>query len=330
MSYNRIFGGSAPPSSKAVVITGGSRGLGYALASCFLAAGDRVLLTSRTAATAEAAAAQLAAEHHAEAHGAACDVRDWAQVHALAQTAVQRLGRIDIWINNAGASQVGKVPIVDTDPSTIKTILDTNLLGSMLGAKAALAVMTQQQGGGQVWLVDGSGARGNATPGNAAYGASKRALTQLLHSLAAECRAGACSVHMFSPGMVATNLLFSVRCRGCHSLTNMSTLRLLNHTGCDDTHQPPVYKHPRRAARGRGGLAGAPHQDHARQWALPEIPHAQGGGVAVAHCEVAPQPVSGRRETGVNVVAVFSFLFSCIIHTCFIIVQHAFSVLSLH
>lgn len=210
-SYTRMFGTTHPSSSKAVVITGASRGLGYALASCFLAAGDRVLLTSRSAATAEAAAAELAAEHNAQALGAACDVRDWQQVSALANTAVEQLGGIDVWINNAGASQVGKVPVEHTDPESLATILNTNLLGAMLGAKAALSVMRDQPGGGQVWLVDGNGARGNATPGNAVYGASKRALTQLLKSLAAECRGGQCSVHMLSPGMVATDLLFSVR-----------------------------------------------------------------------------------------------------------------------
>ncbi len=218
-AYTRMFASSSssphqqhPP--KSIVITGGSRGLGYALASCFLAAGDRVLLTSRSEATAQDAAARLSDTHHTTnmVHGAACDVTNWEHVAALAQTALQLLGgRIDVWINNAGVSQRGKVSVVESDPGDLENILDTNLLGSMYGTKAALQVMRQQQeGGGQVWLVDGNGARGNATPGNAAYGASKRALTQLLRSLVAETKGTGCAVHMLSPGMVATDLLFSV------------------------------------------------------------------------------------------------------------------------
>lgn len=58
-----------------------------------------------------------------------------------------------------------------------------------------------------MFLVDGTGAWGNATPNNAAYGATKRALTQLKDSLSKECAGTSVSVHMFSPGMVATDLL---------------------------------------------------------------------------------------------------------------------------
>lgn len=216
-AYTRMFttSSSSTPTStpKSIVITGGSRGLGYALASCFLAAGDRVLLTSRTLAHAQTAAAHLAETHHTpHVHCAACDVTNWQHVTALAQHALEVLGgRIDVWINNAGISQQGKVSLVDTDPEHLGGVLNTNLLGSMYGTKAALSVMRAQEGGGgAVWLVDGNGARGNATPGNAAYGASKRALTQLLRSLVAETRGTSCAVHMFSPGMVATDLLFSV------------------------------------------------------------------------------------------------------------------------
>lgn len=58
-------------------------------------------------------------------------------------------------------------------------VVNTNLLGTMFGSRAAMRVMQQQQRGGKIFLMDGAGARGNATPNNVAYGATKRGLTQL-------------------------------------------------------------------------------------------------------------------------------------------------------
>jgi chlorophyll(ide) b reductase len=97
--------------------------------------------------------------------------------------------------------------VASTSPAELCAVVGTNLTGSLLGARAAIARMAAQPGGGKLFLVDGNGAWGNATPGNAAYGATKRALTQLKDSLAAEAAGSGAGVHLLSPGMVATDLL---------------------------------------------------------------------------------------------------------------------------
>lgn len=212
--YLRLFSSNAAQTtadaiSKGVVITGGSRGLGWNLASEFLSRGNAVVITSRTADAAEGAAHSLRTMHGdgSRVYACACDVRDWRQVDALAEFARQHLPSVDMWINNAALSQSAKANIEETDPELLAEIVSTNLLGSMYGARAAIKVMRQQEGGGKVWLVDGTGAWGNPTPGNVAYGAAKRALTQLKASLASETKGSRVSVHIASPGMMATDLL---------------------------------------------------------------------------------------------------------------------------
>ncbi|BDA41255.1 Chlorophyll(ide) b reductase NOL, chloroplastic [Coccomyxa sp. Obi] len=194
-----------------VVITGSSRGLGYALADQFLALGDDVVVSSRTEQACKEAAEKLAERHPASrVLHFPCDVRNAEEAVALARFAQERLGRLDIWVNNAGVSQTHKKELQDTEPEVIEEVLATNLLGSIYGARAALKVFSEQENGGKVFFIDGTGAWGNPTPGNVAYGASKRALTQLKGSLAAEARREHdIAVHIASPGMVATDLLLS-------------------------------------------------------------------------------------------------------------------------
>ncbi len=79
------------------------------------------MVSSRDAARTAAAVAQLQESFPGRGvHGRACDVRDEAAVGALAEFAVQRMGGLDLWINNAGCSQAPKAPLVDTPASTIK------------------------------------------------------------------------------------------------------------------------------------------------------------------------------------------------------------------
>ncbi|PRW60445.1 putative chlorophyll(ide) b reductase chloroplastic [Chlorella sorokiniana] len=201
-----------------VVITGSSRELGFSLARQFVSLGDAVVISGRTPATLEAATAALRAEFPGcRVLGVQADASNAADVERLADAAAAELGGIDVWVCNAGQSQQVKRPLAETAPGELQSIVDTNLMGALLGARAAIARMQQQEGGGNVFFVDGNGSWGNPTPGNAAYGATKRALPQLRDSLAAEAAAAAAAgggtggkvgVHVVSPGMVATELLF--------------------------------------------------------------------------------------------------------------------------
>ena len=209
------------PSSAAavqVVITGSTRGLGFHLARQFLALEDAVLVSGRTTEAAAAAAAKLRDEFpEGQVAAVGCDVSCPADVQRLVAAAVQELGGIDILVCNAAQSAPAKRPVAAMPPAELAAIAATNLGGALLCAGAALARMAVQPGGGNVFLVDGAGSFGTPTPGNAAYGATKRALVQLKDSLAAEAheanrakgkgRQGHLAVHIFSPGMVATDLL---------------------------------------------------------------------------------------------------------------------------
>ncbi|KAK9846582.1 hypothetical protein WJX81_007004 [Elliptochloris bilobata] len=205
-----------------VIVTGSSKGLGYALAEHFLALGDDVVISSRSSEACNEAAKRLAALHpQRRVRAFAGDVREAGSMEALATFTAKELGGLDVWVNNAGASQAPKAALVDSEPSILQGIVDTNLTGALFGSRAALREMARHDAGGRVFLVDGTGAWGNPTPGNVAYGATKRALTQLKESLVAETRRTKVAVHLVSPGMVATDLLLA----GPHS---ESAKRIIN------------------------------------------------------------------------------------------------------
>lgn len=205
-----------------VVITGSSKGLGLALAEAFLELGDSVCIASRDATRTAEAAAQLQSKFPSQAiFSQVADVRQEAAMEALADYAVKSMGGVDIWVNNAGCSQSLKASIVETPVQVIQDVVDTNVLGSILGSRAAMRVMSTA-GSGRIFLIDGAGATGGGTPGSAAYGASKRALTQLKASLVAEGKIGGVAVHLASPGMVATDLL------AASASSNPHAARILN------------------------------------------------------------------------------------------------------
>lgn len=188
-----------------MVIQGSSRGLGLALAREFLALGDDVAISSRDAAAVQACVQQLQRDFPGrQVVAAPADAAQPAQVEALAAAALEQLGRIDIWVANAALSAARKVPVTEAPAEELAAIVNANLTGALLAAHAALPRMAP---GGKFFLVDGSGSNGRPTAGNAAYGATKRALVQLKDSLAAEVRGSGVGVHIFSPGMVATGLL---------------------------------------------------------------------------------------------------------------------------
>ncbi|WP_067831804.1 SDR family oxidoreductase [Actinomadura kijaniata] len=187
----------------AVVVTGGTRGIGLGLARAFLDRGCRVAVCGRTAGSVDRALAELDAGDRAV--GLPCDTSRRDQVRALWETAAGTFGRIDHWINNAGVSTARR-PLWEQSPEQLDAVVSANLLGVLHGSAVAVAGM-RAQGGGTVWNMEGLGGDGRAVPGLIAYGSTKRAVTYLTDALARELRGTPVRAAHLSPGMVVTDLL---------------------------------------------------------------------------------------------------------------------------
>jgi NAD(P)-dependent dehydrogenase (short-subunit alcohol dehydrogenase family) len=197
-------------SGAVVVVTGGGRGVGRGISDRFLDAGATVVVASRTcpepagAGSAEGAGladgAGLAGSGGRSADWVACDVRDAGQVATMIATVVERHGRLDVVVNNAGGSPA--VNAADASPRFSESIIRLNLLGPLHVAKEANAVMqTQEQGGVIINIGSVSGIR--PTPTTAAYGAAKAGLANLTTTLAVEW-APKVRVNMVTAGLVET------------------------------------------------------------------------------------------------------------------------------
>jgi len=197
--------------AKNVVITGSTRGIGYGLADAFLARGCRVVISGREQPRVDEAVQSLDRAHGPERiAGQVCDMTRFEQVQALWDAARQRLGSIDIWINNAGRSNL-LAPFWELDPQQIQAVVETNLTGSMYGARVALAGL-RAQGHGSLYNMEGFGSRGKRKqPGLTLYGATKAAIAFLTDSLVEETRGSNVLVGSILPGMVVTDMLLNQR-----------------------------------------------------------------------------------------------------------------------
>eukprot|EP00887_Chlorella_sp_A99_P007841 scaffold20.g7841.t1 len=176
--------------------------------------GDTVLITARNTEGVREAVAALREEVGPTAgqiagERIACDVSSPAGVERLAAEALDRLGRVDVWLNNAGDSG-GFRALVDQPAEVVERVVRTTLVGALLCSRAALAIMRHQPGGGHIFAFMGAGGDGRGTPKYLAYGASKAALSQALATLRQEAAAlgpHPVAVHSLQPGMVLTGLL---------------------------------------------------------------------------------------------------------------------------
>ncbi len=185
-----------------VVITGGSRGFGQAMAVEFQQAGARVAICSRNEDAVRAAVQTL--PNPAQALGLACDVRVLDQVQALADATIQKFGRIDIWINNAGLS-AGWGRFEDIPPERWRESFDTNFIGAYNGCRVALDKMLPNRHG-QIINILGVGADKPA-PMQTAYGVAKSAVARLTETLAIEYGASGIAFSAIMPGMIWTEML---------------------------------------------------------------------------------------------------------------------------
>ena len=219
--------GTAPLS---VVIVGGTRGLGKALAREFLWHGDKVFITGRSSTSVAQAVASLRRQTACPADHLAAAVADCSSPRAMAGlaehlSAMESGGAVDIFIANAGFSG-GFKAFGEADACVLDEIVSTTIGGAVLSAHAALRVFGAQRRrgatNGSLWLTDGAGANGDATAMYAAYGCCKAAVRQFAKSLQAESPPSAV-VGLLSPGLVLTDLLLE----GNHSPRTKAAFNVL-------------------------------------------------------------------------------------------------------
>jgi NAD(P)-dependent dehydrogenase (short-subunit alcohol dehydrogenase family) len=164
-------------SGRAVIVTGGTRGIGRGIAEAFLTAGADVLVCGRNE------PGRLPQAGRRRAVFAAADVRDPAQAPVVVGAAVDAFGRLDVLVNNAGGSPNADAATVS--PRFVERIVALNLLAPFYVSQPANAVMQQQDDGGSIINI-GSVSAHQAAPLSAAYSAAKAGLVQLTRSLALE------------------------------------------------------------------------------------------------------------------------------------------------
>jgi len=191
-----------------VVITGGSKGLGKAMAEQFLANGDKVILAARNENRLKDTVQELS-NMTGEVFGVKCDVTSPEDLERVAYQAQQKFGGVDMWICNAGTNGYLFKDLQNTPTNKLKEITNTNILGTLFTAREAIRSMGKRNGPGIIVLLEGAGGGGEPTALYAAYGATKASTKQLASSLRSELRETKIKVVTLNPGIVDTELLRS-------------------------------------------------------------------------------------------------------------------------
>jgi NAD(P)-dependent dehydrogenase (short-subunit alcohol dehydrogenase family) len=188
---------------KIVVITGSTRGYGYAIAESMLEAGATVAITGRSQ---EAVSRTLASlQPKGRVSGFLLDVREEEQIYKLVEDVVREFGRIDIWINNAGYSNAAGM-LLDMNPQDALDTFLSNDLGVMRCTQAVMQHMLPRKQGMLVNIYGQGSFLRPASP-TGLYGATKAWMTSFTRTLAREIKDSGMQILGFSPGMMTTDML---------------------------------------------------------------------------------------------------------------------------
>ena len=189
---------------KTAIITGGSRGIGYAVAEAFVREGARVAVCGSSTASAEKAAEKLhAAYPDAEILPLGVNVADSSSVAAMTDAVVKTWGRIDILVNNAGITAAK--PITEMSDADFTNMLDINLVGPFFCIREVARVMIAQKSGSIITTSSMVGTYGGRN--QTAYAASKFGVNGLTKSCAKELGPYGIRVNAVAPGVVGTDMV---------------------------------------------------------------------------------------------------------------------------
>ena len=188
-----------------IAITGASSGIGEATARHLAARGARLVIGARRTHRLETIADALRADG-ADVAAAAVDVTLPVDLERMVQTAIDRFGRLDVLVSNAGISTLG--PLADGDVDGWSAMIDVNLRGVLNGIAAAMPVFRRQGSGHFVTTVSTAGLK--IVPNMAVYAATKNAVRTLMESLRQESTDGVIRTTSISPGFVRTELADSI------------------------------------------------------------------------------------------------------------------------
>ncbi len=192
---------------KTVVITGSTRGFGFALARSFLEKGCGVVISGRLTDSVNVAVNRLRNEFPTKnVYGFACDLAEYSQVENLWERSLKCLGQIDIWINNAGISNTQSM-IWELNTEEIECVVKTNVLGEMFGSRVAITGFLKQ-GHGALYNMEGMGAqRRRGVKGFSIYGATKAGLRYFNDSMFLEVEGKGIVAGAIQPGMMLTDMI---------------------------------------------------------------------------------------------------------------------------
>ena len=192
---------------KVAIVTGGSRGIGYATVEKFIQEGAAVVLTGSRPETVDKAVAGLKEKYpEAKVEGIWPNLSDYDEVKAAVDAVVEKYGKLDILVNNAGVSE--STPLDKYSQSVFENVMDLNVVAVFNGSKAAAEHMTAQGSG--VILNTSSMVGRDGQPAGVAYPTSKFAVNGLTLSLARELGPKGIRVNAVAPGITETDMMKAV------------------------------------------------------------------------------------------------------------------------
>lgn len=182
---------------KVIVITGGSKGFGKALAQAFAREGSRVVISSHDEDSLKSSAKELPVDYFL------ADVIYFEEMRKLGDYVIQKYGTIDIWINNAGI-QIAPSPVEQVDRKRLHDLFEVNFFGYFYGCQVALVQMKKQGNGTIININSTAGLDGK--PEISAYSASKFAIKGLTESIRKEVKDSGIKVYGVFPGGMQTDI----------------------------------------------------------------------------------------------------------------------------